>query len=155
MPKKIADKGASEAFLRLHVGATEPGCIIWPYGTSNRGYGLAVVGGVQKTASRWMCMLAHGEPVPPRTYAAHNCGNPLCVNPGHLRWATHKENMDDKLIHGTENIGTRNGKTKITEDDVRVIRAAPPILKPLMERYGMSRHGIAKIRSGKRWSHVK
>jgi len=63
--------------------------------------------------------------------------------------------MDDKLIHGTENIGTRNGKTKITEDDVRVIRAAPPILKPLMERYGMSRHGIAKIRSGKRWSHVK
>jgi hypothetical protein len=63
--------------------------------------------------------------------------------------------VSDRRIHGTENIGERNGKTKITADDVRAIRAAPPNLKPLMEKYGMSRDGITKIRGGNRWGHVK
>ena len=154
MGKKIAGKGSSEAFLRAHVRASQTGCINWPYCTNNKGYGLAVVGGKQKTASRWMCILAHGNPVAPRIHAAHSCGNPLCVNPMHLRWATHKENMDDKKRHQTENIGERNGKTSLTAEDVRAIRAAPPNLKPLMEKYGMSKHGISKVRSGRRWGHV-
>jgi len=154
MAKKIADKGASEAFLRANLSADTDECILWPYGTSDKGYGLAVIDTVQKPASRWMCILAHGEPVPPRVYAAHNCGKPACVNPRHLRWATHAENMADKLRHGTEIRGERNGKTTLTAEDVKAIRAAPPNLKPLMERYGLSKHGISKIRSGKRWSHI-
>lgn len=154
MSKKIADKGATEAFLRANIGAETANCIKWPYGTNDKGYGLAVIGGAQKTASRWMCILAHGEPVPPRTYAAHGCGNPWCVNPRHLRWATHQENMADRVAHGTDNSGVRNGKTTISEDDVRAIRAAPADLKALMDRYGLSKHGISKIRSGKRWGHI-
>lgn len=62
--------------------------------------------------------------------------------------------MADKNIHGTSNHGERNGKTKLSADDIRAIRAAPPDLKPLMERYGLSKHGISKIRSGKRWGHI-
>ena len=155
MPKKIADKGASEIFLRKNVGAISDDCILWPYGKTKRGYGLAVINGKQKHASTWMCILAHGEPVFPRNNAAHNCGNPSCVNPAHLRWATHKENMGDKRIHGTENIGERNGKTSITEEDVRAIRSAAPDLSVLMEEYGLSKHGISKIRGGKRWGHVQ
>lgn len=155
MSKRIADKGSSEAFLRSSLDAKTDQCIPWPFCTNDKGYGLAVIDGTQKAASRWMCILAHGEPVHPRTYAAHNCGNPACINPRHLRWATHKENMDDKVIHGTLNVGERNGKTTITEQDVRDIRNAPPHLKPLMERYGLSKHSISKIRSGARWGHVK
>ena len=156
MGKKIADKGATEAFLRAHVNYDGDECLKWPYCTNDRGYGLAVIGGKQRGAHRLMCMLAHGEPPTPEHEAAHSCGkgHEGCVNPKHLRWATHKENCRDMFIHGTLNIGERNAKTKITEDDVRAIRAAPPILAPLMQRYGMSKHAISKIRSGKRWGHV-
>lgn len=155
MPKKIADKGSSEAFLRKHLDTSVTYCILWPYRLTSAGYGLAVINGKQMSASRWMCVLAHGEPTPPRDHAAHLCGNPSCVNPNHLKWKTHRENMLDRLEHGTENIGENNGRTTLTEEDVRAIRAAPPALKPLMEKYGMSKHGISKIRGRKRWGHVK
>lgn len=146
--------GASEEFLRRHVNATTDDCIMWPYGKTPLGYGYATINGIQRTANNWMCRLAHGEPLLIWCHAAHRCGNPGCVNPRHLRWATHAENMADKNRDGTSNHGERNGKTKLTADDVRAIRAAPPKLQPLMDRYGMSRHGISKIRSGKRWGHV-
>jgi len=153
--KEITKKGSGEAFLRATVETTSDECIRWPYGVSDKDYGLVTINGKQRSASHWICTMAHGEPVAPRVHAAHSCGHPRCVNPNHIRWATHQENMSDRRIHGTENIGERNGKTRLTEDDVRAIRAAPPILKPLMEKYGMSRDGITKIRGGNRWGHVK
>src|SRR5687768_6151405 len=103
--------GAGEAFLRQHVNYQSDECLIWPYRVNRLGYAHAVIGGVPKVASRWMCILAHGEPDALRTEAAHSCGNPSCVNPRHLRWASHRENMMDKNRHGTSNIGERNGKT--------------------------------------------
>lgn len=157
MTKKIADKGATETFLRAHVAYVGEECLAWPYGTNAAGYGLAVIDGVQTLASRWMCILAHGEPPSNVHEAAHGCGRGRfgCVNPRHLSWKTPVENCADKLAHGTLNRGERNGKTTITEDDVRAIRAAPPDLKPLMEKYGLSKHGISKIRGGKRWGHIQ
>jgi hypothetical protein len=146
--------GATEDFLRSLVGTTEQNCILWPYGKNDRGYGLATIGGVQRAASNWMCRLAYGEPFLIWNNAAHSCCNPACVNPNHLRWATHAENMADRKLHGTVNRGERNGKTTLTEADVIAIREAPAKLKPLMERYGLSKHAISKIRSGKRWGHV-
>ena len=35
--------------------------------------------------------------------AAHECGQPHCVNPLHLKFKTHKENMIDKVKHGSNN----------------------------------------------------
>jgi hypothetical protein len=154
MGKRIADKGSSEAFLRENLLWSSDDCLLWPYRLNNKGYGLAVIGGKQKTAPRWMCILAHGWPVAPRTDSAHSCGNPACVNPNHLRWATRTENMADKVLHGTTNRGERNWRTRLTAEDVKAIRAAPPDLAALMEKYGMSKHGLSKIRSGNRWKHI-
>lgn len=156
MSKRIAPKGSSEEFLRAHLmHADKNACLLWPYRTVAAGYGLAVIGGVQKRASRWMCILAHGEPSQPKLEAAHSCGVARCVNPHHLRWATPVENSADKRAHGTENIGERNGKTKLSADDVRAIRSAPPDLVALMKQYGLSKGCVSKIRSGSRWGHVQ
>lgn len=151
--KKIAPKGSSEAFLRTHMNWASRECLLWPYRTVPTGYGLAVIGGVQKRASRWMCILTHGEPPSARHEAAHNCGNPRCVNPNHLRWATPAQNSADKLFHGTHNRGEKNSRTHLTPEDVQTIRNAPPDLAALMTRYGVSKGCISKIRSGQRWAH--
>lgn len=149
--KKIAPFGSSEKFLRDHVGFFSDDCLIWPYRTVPAGYGLAVIGGVQKRASRWMCILAHGEPKSHGLVAAHNCGNPSCVNPRHLRWATDYENSQDTILHGRTPRGERSGRAKLTAKDVEDIRAAPPNLKILCEKYGVSKGCISKIRHGSRW----
>lgn len=152
--KRIAPKGSSEAFLRAHVDHQSDECLNWPYRVVPAGYGLAVIGGVQKRAHRWMCILAHGEPPTPRHEAAHRCGRPVCVNPRHVRWATPAENVADKLIHGTHNRGERSGRAKLTEADVAEIRSAAPDLKALMAKFGVSKGCISKIRCGLRWRHL-
>jgi hypothetical protein len=136
--KKIADKGATEAFLRAHV--------------SHEGT-LAVIGGKQMVASRWMCVLAHGTAPTQKHEAAHSCGKGTdgCVNPRHLSWKTPVENQADRVAHGTSNHGERNGKTKLTAEDIAAIRAAPADLNALVLRYGVSKGCISKIRSGSRW----
>jgi hypothetical protein len=58
-----------------------------------------------RRAHRVMCEIAHGPKPAPGFVAAHTCGKGRegCVNPRHLRWASQKENMADKLLHGTSN----------------------------------------------------
>lgn len=146
--------GATEDFIRQHVLATEDQCILWPYSTNDKGYGLAVIGGKQRGAHNWMCRLAHGEPFSIWRHAAHSCGNPRCINPNHLRWATHAENMADKEKQGTVARGENNGRTSLTEADVLDIRNAPAKLAPLMKKYSLSKHAVSRIRSGKRWAHL-
>lgn len=152
---KIAPKRSSEEFLRANVAFTGSDCLLWPYKRVPSGYGLAVVGGIQKRASRWMCILAHGEPPFDKAEAAHSCGDASCVNPNHLRWATPKENAADKEAHGTVVRGERSGKTTLSRADVIEIRNAPPYLGVLMRKFGVSKGCLSKIRSGARWSHIQ
>lgn len=153
--KRIAPKGSSAAFVLQALLYDSDECLIWPFRLSAKGYGLAVLNGVQKPASRWVCQLAHGMPAPDRNEAAHSCGKPSCVNPRHLRWATAVENQSDRVAHGTDNRGSRNGKTKLTDDDIRAIRSAAPNLPALSKAYRVSRGCISKIRSRQRWGHVQ
>lgn len=151
---KVPYHGATEEFLRAHVNHEGDDCLHWPYARTRLGYGIASVNGRQSLASNLMCRLAHGEPYLIWNHAAHRCHNPSCVNPKHLRWATHAENMADKEEAGTVNRGERNGKTRLTAADVLAIRNAPPDLAALTERYGVSKRCISHIRGGRRWQHV-
>ena len=44
--------------------------------------------------------------------------------------------------------------TKLTEDDVRAIRASKESVRVLAARYGVSAPQISRIRSGENWRHV-
>lgn len=49
---------------------------------------------VTEYAHRLLCALYHGPP-PQGTEVSHICGNTACLNPHHMRWATHKHNAAD------------------------------------------------------------
>jgi len=71
-------------------------CLLWPYGKNGAGY--AVIG--HDLVHRLVCEATHGPPPTVKHQAAHLCGVRNCVAMAHLRWATQRENEDDKIVHG-------------------------------------------------------
>ena len=73
------------------------GCWLWTAARGAGGYGVFKLRGRTRQAHRIALITATGCD-PANRQAAHACGNVLCCNPAHLRWATHAENQQDKQI---------------------------------------------------------
>jgi hypothetical protein len=84
----------------------------------------------------------------------HNDGDHLNNRLGNLRWGTHTDNMRDKVAHGTQTRGETHPIAKLTEDDVRAIRASRETTRALGEQYGVSQVAIVFIKNRKTWKHV-
>lgn len=54
----------------------------------------------------------------------------------------------------TKNAGTRNFKSKLTEDDVRDIRSNRLTQKQNAEKYSVSQSLVSRVRRGKLWRHL-
>lgn len=86
----------------------------------------------------------------------HLCSNAWCVNPRHLRAGTQADNIRDKVVAGRQARGSRHGRSKLTEDDVREILRRPHArITDLAETYGVHRRLISLIRAGSIWKHVQ
>ncbi len=126
--KPIVEKGAKN-WLLAHVTYQGDDCVFWPFTRSHTGTGSVtrtVVGGGRgnMSASRAMCILAHGAPPSTKHVAAHYCGNghKACVNPRHLRWATQLENAQDTLLHGTRRTLGTVGRRNLTPKQRQAVR---------------------------------
>jgi hypothetical protein len=152
------ERGHASKWLLDNVDHDGEDCLIWPYAKSPSGYGLSVYNGKQTNASRIMCELAHGEPPKDKMDAAHSCGNGHggCVNPKHLRWATRTENHADKLIHGTDIRGEKHHMAKLSEAEVKLIRASEGLASArlLALEYGLSVSMIYRIWRRQAWAHI-
>lgn len=71
-----------------------------------------------------------------------------------LSWATRKENFSDKLAHGTLRWGEKVS-TKLTEADVREIRASKETNNELSRRYGIGGRAVRAIRNRHAWRHLE
>lgn len=80
-----------------------------------------------------------------------------------LRWDTPKSNSADALKHGTLARGTRQGSAKLTDEDVRTIRATCRLRRgsrgafsavALAVKYGVSECTIRRVMHRKGWVHV-
>ena len=74
-----------------------------------------------------------------------------------LIYATPIENSSHRVEHGTQLLGEKHPKAKVTADDVREMRrlhASGVRRDALMQRYGLSRGGLDHILARRHWSHV-
>lgn len=143
-----------QVWIEENRGHSEEACLYWPFSVNKTGRGTVSRGGKSLSASRAMCIAAHGEPPTPEHQAAHTCGkgHEGCVNPRHLRWATARENEADKIAHGTQRKGSDVNTSKLTADDVRLIRSSVGSGPTLSKLYGVSRSTISAVRRRKSWA---
>lgn len=146
-------------WLLDHMGHKGKDCLEWPYSNCREGYGRTKLADMKiQSSHRVMCRLVYGEPPKGKRVAAHSCGNRNCVNPTHLRWATHQENSDDMLIHGTRHKGTQVTSAKLSENNVhdirrRLQRGEHP--KDIAKLYDVNKYTITSIRKGRSWAWLE
>lgn len=70
--------------------------------------------------------------------------------PGNCRWATVKEQANNRWQH----IGERNVNVRLNADIVREIRASSDTTAALAKRFGVSKVTIDSVRNRKTWKHV-
>jgi hypothetical protein len=107
--------------------------------------------------NRAVCEAFYGPPPEEKMEAAHGDGNPANNHFQNLRWASRTENESDKLRHGTNPSGSRNGKAKLTEEQVVSIRlrlASGETQRKIASEYNMSTSAISFIAVGKNWPRV-
>ncbi len=140
-------------------------CWPWLGAKLNRGYGK-LLGNDRKIvlAHRVSWEIANGSAIPDGLFVCHHCDNPPCVNPTHLFLGTQLDNMRDMVGKGHQSAslhpesfrGAKNGRAKLTEDDVRAIRLAHDghNAEALAAEYGVSDGTIYSLLSGKTWRHI-
>lgn len=94
-------------------------------------------------------------PCPDGMMGRHLDGNPANNRLDNLRWGTAEENYDDRRGHGTHNDGMRNGRAKLTNDQVRTIKASSERGVVLADLYGVSTSTISHIRCGLTWKAIR
>jgi hypothetical protein len=128
-------------------------CWNWKGYKTNNGYGKFKLRKRSVLAHRLALVQSTGiNPVD--LEACHNCNNRKCINPSHLRWDTHKNNQHDRVANGTDSKGIRNGRVKLTEQQVLDIRSDNRHNNIIAKQYGVSSMQIYYIKSGKLWKHL-
>jgi hypothetical protein len=138
----------TEDFITAALAYPLADCLPWPFATSGRGYPSRK--GWEKV-HRTICERAHGPAPSDMHECAHNCGNPACVNPNHLRWATNSENQLDRLLHGTDQRGEKHPNRKLTADEVRYIRKSGAEGVWLAAKLNVSPQTICDIQKRRSW----
>lgn len=133
-------------------------CLIWPYSKMSNGYGQIRINGKLCTVSRLLCEDVNGPPDNPNDHAAHSCGRGMdaCVTKAHIQWKTKSENEKDKINHGTHNRGSQHPLSKLTEIQIREIRAlkGKETQQATADRYGVANQAISKIQARKSWQSL-
>ena len=103
---------------------------------------------------RIVCEAFHGPRPDGKLHVAHGDGSPLNNRADNLRWASSLENEADKRIHGTVACGERGGNSRLTEMQVRAIRADSRPQRKIAADYGVTQANVSYLKLGKSWRHV-
>jgi hypothetical protein len=161
-PGSIAALDPIEArFLAKIAPPNENGCHLWTAGVDKYGYGKFSYFGRDVKAHRYAAGMVDW---PPEIETRHLCPgkpNELCVNPEHLTFGSHAENMRDKVEAGRQARlkGADNGRAKLTEEQVLEIRRSYAeggvTQQALGDEYGIDHSVISRIVRRELWTHLE
>lgn len=131
-------------------------CWEWQGKRDRDGYGIFQYRLRDRRAHRVVYGLTHSGEQPP--VVMHTCDNPACCNPIHLRGGNQSQNMLDKLAKNRQAKGSRNGRSKLTEKEVKSIKWSlfwkHESWAEIARRYNVSKSVIRDIDKKKTWKHV-
>jgi len=130
-------------------------CHTWQACRDKKGYGRFQMWTKADLAHRVAYFFASGIN-PEDSFVCHRCDNPSCVNPAHLWLGDHGDNMTDMASKGRAKpqFGERHTSAKLTDKDVRAIRADNRSGAAIARDYGVTDVMILRIKAGKSWKHV-
>jgi hypothetical protein len=101
--------------------------------------------------------LTHGQ-IPSELQVLHRCDNRPCCNPHHLFLGTNADNVADKVAKGRGVKGSLHPKSKLSENDVQMIRATyadgAVTHRALARFFGVNSSTITNVLARKHWRHV-
>ena len=122
---EVSDAGHVRSLDRVSRGARLKGRMMKP-DVRARGYHAVVLRRDGKRFPRYIhrlvCSMFNGPTTGDKTQVAHYDGNPGNNCAANLRWATAAENCADRVRHGSDARGERNGKSVLTVEQVIEIR---------------------------------
>lgn len=123
------------------------------------GYGQYCIGKKGTIFAHRLVMAAFvGPPPSPDHDVAHWDGDKTNNHVSNLRYATRKENIADSIRLGRKGHGAKHPRAKLSEDDVRAIRArrsAGELQRQLAADFGVTQMIISKIERGLLWRDVR
>lgn len=150
------------------VAKSKNGCWLWTASTLGKnGYGQFSSNGKTRSAHRVAYALTRGDIG--EFCVLHRCDARLCVNPEHLFLGTLADNNADRAAKGRSSRGDAhysrlhpeqlargdaNGNAKLTEKDVRAIRASVNLQHEIAAKFGVSLSQVNRIRRGEYWRHL-
>ena len=120
-------------------------CWEWSGYIAVTGYGQLRYAKKLRYAHRVSYELNVGE-IPDGMCVCHKCDNRSCVNPAHLWIGTKSDNQRDMKEKGRAH-GPLGG-VRLTDEDVREIRASVENNCALARRYGVSHSHVSRVKRG-------
>jgi hypothetical protein len=155
MNEHIDDKKNQDAKMRLTSRVKidqETGCWNWTGALVGNGYGYMSFKGEPKYTHRISAMLFLDFDLACPLWVLHDCDNPRCLNPSHLRIGTARENTQDALAKG------RFGRGKLTPEKVLAIKellADGHTHAAIGVEYGVTSSMIGQIARGESWGSIE
>lgn len=128
----------------------DAGCWRWTGTLNSKGYGRYCFAGKSFGAHRLAFALGKNTALPGLVFVCHRCDTPSCINPDHLFLGLASDNNKDMKAKGRARAPRNmdNPACKLTEQDIRDIRASSERQVDLCRKYGVSDGHMSRILSG-------
>lgn len=143
-------------FVRRVDGAdwSREKCWVWTGAKSKKGYGIfSLSKRAQMRAHRFALYVFNNRM--PSQYVLHECDNPPCVNPHHLKEGTHGDNMREMAERRRATRHERHHKAKLSFAEALAIsilhRSGDYTTQELGEMFNVSKATAISVASGKLW----
>lgn len=161
--ERMANSEVAQRRFWQKVTVTNPDqCWLWKGSLTADGYGLMIVE-ITKALRfnvrmhRFSYFLKH-RCLPDEIQVLHKCDVRACVNPDHLFPGNNAINMADMVQKGRQPRGERNGRHKLTDEQILQARSLRKkyivTFCALAEMFGVSYFAMRYAVIGKHWRHL-